>query len=278
MREVAPAFVQEFGDDRCGVALLDADAGFRIDIPAWQLHADEGPNPRASSSAAGRVFTDLNSWALKLLVLERAPERYGLDVWRSAVLTQVDLARVAGVSTCTVHKLILLLVERGHLASPRTLRLREVDRLLHDGLADTAARMPERQPAKSIFGEGGPWDASFKGALPGRAALGGFHAAHRLDLSIRPAAGVSEVHVEGDVHNWMSALDLEPCPESDAQLVLRSSATPERVFRGAHRAASVGGLPVVDVLQVALDVVDRPARGREQADHVVQRVAQWWAP
>lgn len=64
--------------------------------------------------------------------------------------------------------------------------------------------------------------------------------------------------------------NLRPCePGESPDVVLRKASAPQSVFRGMVRA---GDDVVSDVLQVWLDVAAHPARGREQADLIRQRV------
>lgn len=270
------SFANDLGPAECGVALIDDDGGCRISIPPWGLHVDEPPRRVAGSTHRGRIFTDLNAWLLKVLILNRAPERHRLQT-HGRVTTQAELARIAGVSTYTVNRLVQLLVERGHLANPRDLTVLSVERLLTDWIADAVGRIHDRRPARSIFGDGDSWEVLLRRQLPGRAALGGFHAATLLGVSIRSARATPEVHIDGDADTWLAALDLEPCAEAEAQLILTCTATPESVFRAAA-PLHASPVPVVDLLQVALDVADRPARGTEQTEHVVQLVTAWWHP
>ena len=62
---------------------------------------------------------------------------------------------------------------------------------------------------------------------------------------------------------------VEVSPGEPPQLFLKQAVTPESIFRGA---VEVQGAWVSDILQVWLDVSSHPARGSEQADHLVRTV------
>jgi hypothetical protein len=104
----------------------------------------------------------------------------------------------------------------------------------------------------------------------GRACLALFAAADALHLGF--VQGVPpHVYVERvQASSLMEWKNLRPCePGEPPDVVLRQAAAPQAVFRGMVRA---DGVAASDVIQVWLDVAAHPARGREQADLIQQRV------
>ncbi len=69
----------------------------------------------------------------------------------------------------------------------------------------------------------------------------------------------------------MDALELVPDATAAASLALIVDGLPDSIHRGC---VLVDGVPVADVLQCYLDVRPSFARGREQADHIYERVLQ----
>jgi hypothetical protein len=80
------------------------------------------------------------------------------------------------------------------------------------------------------------------------------------------------VYVEDDFREFMEAWELADCDSRDAHLVLVRPRFPESVFRGTVQRKD---LPVVDVLQAALDVRSQKPRGGEQADFIIDHVLKW---
>jgi len=66
--------------------------------------------------------------------------------------------------------------------------------------------------------------------------------------------------------------DLEECADHEAELYSLQVPYEESVRRGTRE---VEGLNVVDILQAALDTARHAARGREQAEYIVEHVLGW---
>jgi len=107
--------------------------------------------------------------------------------------------------------------------------------------------------------------------MPGDFAVCGFEACRLLDVLHAPVFR-SEVYVVGDLPSAMDTLELEPCDGRDAHLFIRKARFAQSILRGRQVKDN---LPVVDVLQAALDVCDRAARGAEQAEYIVRHVLGW---
>ena len=104
----------------------------------------------------------------------------------------------------------------------------------------------------------------------GRACLALFAAADALKLGfvqgVPPHVYVERVQPSSLV-GWKN---LRPCEVGEQpDVLLRQAPAPNSIFRAMVRA---DGAASSDVLQVWLDVASHPARGREQADLIGQRV------
>ena len=99
-------------------------------------------------------------------------------------------------------------------------------------------------------------------------ALGGFSACEALGVLHAPVNSI-EVHIALPVNAFLERFKLEACDEGSAQLNLIASKHGESIFRGAIER---DGMRVVDVFQAALDVVNHPARGLEQAEYIVELI------
>lgn len=69
-----------------------------------------------------------------------------------------------------------------------------------------------------------------------------------------------------EINPWNA---LRPFPKSAPHVWLRVARFPESTFRGAVRR---DGIMVTDVIQVWLDVMNHPTRGRERAEHIFRAV------
>jgi hypothetical protein len=128
-----------------------------------------------------------------------------------------------------------------------------------------------RLPVRWVYGPPPHPTAPFKMNDRIRCAVGGFEACAALGVQ-HASFGLPEVHVEGDLERALETWDLVRCDARDAHVVLRRAPFPQSVFRAT---SSFDGVPVVDVLQAALDVSRHAARGREQADYIFHDVLGW---
>ncbi|NLS98115.1 MAG: hypothetical protein GXX96_38790 [Planctomycetaceae bacterium] len=108
MSENAPA---------CGWALADQTGTTRIAVPSLGIDADHhefAPVPRWQRRGPVRLFSDLNRWMLKILLLADAPPHF----WngpRDPVATPTDLHRVAKVSVAKAHQFCDAVEKSGYL-------------------------------------------------------------------------------------------------------------------------------------------------------------------
>jgi hypothetical protein len=221
-----------------------------------------------SQRESRQLFSDLNQWMLKVLLAPELPEHL-LSAPRGKYKNASQLAAAAGVSVMSAFRFVQQLREEGYLheaQSPLALVRRE------DLFArwQSSGDRPVREVPMRFRLPGEPQAQLRKVLGSGRACLALFAAADALQLGF--VRGVPPyVYVErlrsSDLSAWKN---LRPCePGEPPDLLLRQAPAPQSVFRGMVRAESGAAS---DVLQVWVDVASHPARGREQADLIRQRV------
>jgi hypothetical protein len=233
------------------------------------------------------LFSDLNSWMLKILLARSIPESL-LSAPRKRLGSATELAGAAQVSVMSASRLVRQLRIEGFLDDgSERLELVRVEDLLARWIAanqhafrDIPARWilkrEERQLLAAVRSYASEPDASAarirRGApirMRPRCAVGLFTAADALGFGF--VQGVPP-------YIYLERLDLDVIrrfglsidnADRRADVYVRVPANKEAVFR----AAMMGdGLPISDILQVWLDVSAHPARGREQADEIRKRI------
>lgn len=93
---------------------------------------------------------------------------------------------------------------------------------------------------------------------------------HHVDISTDVSAYPVTIAAAGDRAEILSRLECAACEPGDAvaYLDLRPG---KHAFRGVVQH---GGVPVVDLVQAALDVASDPARGLEPAEHQVEIIVE----
>ena len=265
-------FAAEYAPD-VAVGVLDFQGLRRFRGPELEdLNAGPVAPPSAARSGSVRnarhLFSDLNQWMLKALLAPELPAHL-LSAPRGRYGNASQLARAAHVSVMSAFRFVQQLREEGYLhESSSSLELvRRQDLFARwQAAGDRAVR---EVPMK--FRLPGDARAQLRKVLSsGRACLGLFAAADALRLGF--VDGVPpHVYVErlqpSSLVAWKSLRPSEAGELPD--VVLRQAPSPQSVFRGMVRA---DGAAVSDVIQVWLDVASHPARGREQADLIRQRV------
>lgn len=93
---------------------------------------------------------------------------------------------------------------------------------------------------------------------------------------IAPHATWKQVHLYVDVQTATLlekfSADLNWPPAPDGRVTLMRPYYRESVWQGVHKH---GGVPVVDPLQLAIDLWNYPVRGREQAEYILRRKLPW---
>lgn len=265
-------FVDTFAP-RAGVVLVDDQGRLALHVPALdRREAPERSHGAERAPVAVPLFTDLNRWLLKVLLLRVAPERYRPRSF-GPVRSQIELAREADVSAATVHRLWQRLVRDGHLVLTPEPRLARVRQLLASWIAVDAQARPATLPARPVVAHGWTVDGLLVASGGPRRALTGTVAAERLGVRHQVVEGVvPRVLVDGDLRAAAAQWGLAPCEAADAAVLLAHADHPESVFRGA---ALVDGVPCVDLLQSGLDAANQPMLGLAQAEHVAAIVAGW---
>lgn len=273
LRERASRFHADYAP-QTAIGLIGGDGG------RWFVGAGlEVLNAEPQSSAARRkgslpkrrhdLFSDLNQWLLKVLL---APELPGhlLRAPRGDYRTAAELAEAAKVSAMSVSRFIKRLREEGFVdESGATLQLVRRAELFRRWQAAASRATPEL-PMRFLM-PGAPREQLGKVvARHSEACVGLFAAASLLD-SGHVADGLPWVYVRKlpkfPQQAWPELVEVSL--GETPQLFLKQAATPESIFRGA---VEVQGAWVSDILQVWLDVSSHPARGSEQADHLVRTV------
>lgn len=227
-------------------------------------------SPVGSSSArdSRNLFSDLNQWMLKVLLANELPDHL-LSAPRGRYRNASQLAKAAQVSVMSAFRFVQQLQEEGHLrdsASSLDLVRRQHLFLRWQSSSDKSVRevqMRFRLPGDSRVQLRKVLDS-------GRACLALFAAADALKLGF--VHGVPpHVYVERVQPSSLAAWkNLRPCEAGEQpDVMLRQAPAPNSIFRGMVRPA---GVAASDVIQVWLDVASHPARGREQADLIRERV------
>lgn len=226
-----------------------------------------------SSKHGAKLFTDLNAWLLKVLIYKDAPNPYRTKT-PERVINPNHLASLAAVSQRTAYSFFNAFENMNFVRSTKNkgIHLVRLSALLEMWFQDAALHSPVRTHACSIFGELNDWKELTEKAGDLRFALGGFGACRIHDVLHTNAKPVWDVHVEGNIPEFEKNWNLQPCGEQKAQISFIESSAKGSVFRGVVRKES---LPVVDVIQSALDVSSMPGRGLEQAEHIASMVNQW---
>jgi len=254
-------------------ALVDRAGNASVSIPALAIDVDRSIF-RVERTQAGRtsvsLFSDLNRWLLKILLLADVPE----DLWggpRQAVLSNPDLGRVAGVSPEMVRRFVTAFQDRDLLRqTSEGLRLVRRSALLELWRADeTLTARPAVPVRRLIAGSGSVLDMVGLPGFTDLAVVAGFEACRHLGLLHTFAPPQAEVYVNVPVSEALRRFGLEKCSPSDADLWLLPTRR-SRSIQGGRLI--VEGVPVVDAFQAALDVLRHPARGREQSDYIINEV------
>ncbi|MFT5585783.1 MAG: hypothetical protein ACI9VR_003376 [Cognaticolwellia sp.] len=271
-RSVAPirAFMAQVAPET-GWGLFDDRDGHVLVIPALGIDAQQRGRrkPSPAPTPPRRLFTDLNRWLLKLLLLSRSPPANFSLQTSGTPIHPSDWAELGDVSHQTAYTLAKELEKRSLLAhTDQGLQLLDPRKLVEEWLREEALYPAPRVWVRDAL-RGRPVDEVFSGAP---VAVGGFEAASRLGLLHVAGVGVPELHVRGPIEPLLAERGLVQVERRDANFGLIHSSYTESVFRGAH---VLDRLPIVDVLQSALDVVASKARGHEQAEYLVDRILEW---
>lgn len=251
--------------------LIDTQGNVRLLVPSLGLDINETSVRTAKkrpSRQSKELFSDLNRWMLKILLLRHLPKH----LWggpTGPIATPTDLARVAGVSVEMAHRFFRTFEQYGYIRrTSRGLQLLHAEAMLDSWMAAERQVSVTRTPVRRVFSKGKRLKELFSPHPETTVAAGGFEACRRFDL-LHASSESLEIHVLGnwkaDILNWK----VEPCSPEQADLVLVHSAYPRSIEKGLVQGRD---LSTVDVLQAALDVVHSSARGIEQAGFLVEHI------
>jgi len=288
----AAAQAKQFGAQfapETGIGLIDAQ-GLRVFAGHGLEMLDAQParpirRPRsAPAQRLPQLFSDLNSWLLKILLGQSIPEA-ALSIPRAPFRNASPLAKAARVSVMTASRFVRQLENEGFLnGRAESLELVRVKDLLERWAAanqrafrDIPVRWIIKRDERQLMAALRSYAARGAGKVPVRCAAGLFAAADALGFGF--VHGVPPyIYMESLDSDVIRRLGLSTDDaERRTDAYIRVPDNPEAVFRAA---VVRDGLPVSDILQVWLDVSIHPARGREQADEIRQRVLRplWSKP
>jgi DNA-binding MarR family transcriptional regulator len=231
------------------------------------------------------LFSDRNQWALKVLLAARLPAQL-LVAPDAPIETGRALAGAAGISTATASRLIGQLKDEGFLdRNQPPYKLVRVKELLARWRAVQMKACRELRVKFLISGRDpkAKLNEALRRIAAGRVAqefqiprwtngprvcLGLFAACDHLGLGF--VQGVAPyIYVDNLTSDLIVKLGLRVAESGEhADAIVREAAWPESIFRGV---IVDDGVPVTDVLQAWLDVSSHPARGEEQANHLMTR-------
>jgi hypothetical protein len=256
-----------------GWALVDHLGNARVVVPSLRLDLEKRCARVATANpnrASVRLFSDLNRWLLKVLLLADAPD----ELWqgpRRPVLSASDLSQAAGVSPEMVRRFLNAFEEQDFLRrSPNGLRLVRRSALLELWRANEALDVRAGVAVQRMLRGSGAWQGLV--ATPGFAdavVVAGFEACRLLGILHAATPALPEVHAVLPISTIVNRFGLEECLPAEAELVLLPPRHPASVLRGRLRRE---GLWVADPLQAGLDVLRHPARGHEQSEYVLKEV------
>jgi hypothetical protein len=279
MVEAVRDFVQRHADDVSWM-LINPLGGHHLELKARTglVVADHVAEPSHQAARPGirkgTIFSDLNRWMLKLLLLRDAPASYSVP-FRGKVANPTHLGRVARVSVETAHQFVRTFAERDFLRVERgDLKLVRKKELLETLLAEERQVSPVWTHARSADGGTFDLDRALTSRPVGGIAVGGFEACRRYGL-LHTAPGLPLILSEVPFNVLRAAWLLEPIGLNEAQLMIAEPRYRASVFRGV---VDKSGVPIVDLLQAALDVAPMPGRGLEQAEFVIEEILSWRSP
>ncbi len=291
--EYLSEYARRFADGTCW-GVVDASGkislfGHGLEGVSMEASA-KALTPRQSVPLRVNPFSDLGQWLLKVLLAQPlAPDL--ISAPRSRFMTAGQLGRAADVSVPNAYRIIKALRSEGYVQEwEGKLEIVRFERLLErwrtavssnyvelparwilprndkrSQLLEVIAEFYERRnPApstetsrRSTHGDAVRWGQGPRvcHALFSACKLLGYGHVH---------GAPSHVYIEDLSPDVLNALGLWRAEPGDAvDVFLRRPRFPESVFRGSVMR---GGVPVCDVIQCWLDVMNHPARGSEQGE------------
>lgn len=297
MCEDANRFLKDHAPD-VSLIVLDDDwtrvvHGMRFGVGELQHHDDTGNKPTVSRGAT-RIFADKNAWMLKVLLARDLPATF----WggpKARVDSVGQLALVAQVSQPHASRFVSTFEELDFVRKTKEEGIVVVRRaeLLRQWMEHEQLSRRPRIYLRSNFGKPDSFEELFDtetvasaratSMIKGRArpevqppftpVAAGFEACRRMGLLVTEPPPLPELYAVGGFDPLLGAFDLDQCDARDAHFcALKADGHGTAVVRGS--IANAGAVRCVDVIQAALDVSSHAARGREQAEHILD-VLQW---
>lgn len=279
--------IQEFAKryaPEVGVGVIDAE-GLRSFIGFGLEGLDAKPSRRQDSEVAraprrSDLFSDLNQWMLKVLVGQRLPETL-IAVPRDPIRNASQLAKVADVSIMSASRFVNQLSDRKFLhRRDDLLQIARVDELLELWISANREAADEI-PARWIIKKGPDQLKStlrdYAAPHPSRSVIKRVPRCCLALFGAADALGYGFVHGVA-AHIYLESVTLDALGRlgllvdhsgRPPDVYIRKPANRETVFRAQVKR---DGIPVSDILQVWLDASTHPARGKEQAREIRQRV------
>ncbi len=259
-----------------GWGYVDHDGRARVIVPTLGLDLRYSP-PRTTevqTPSAVRnttLFTDLNQWLLKVMILNGSPP----DMWskpRLAITGPLSLSSEhwVGVSQAKAYQFAHTLQQAGFLSWKRgRFELLDLRQLLLDWIDFSRLEQPYRTPVRSVLEEN--LNSVLKRAKSSVAASG--HLASQAYGLTHSNSTTEEVYVFEDLGVVLKSAALEETSVNQADFLL-TKPLGSSVRRGVQ---VVNDTRIVDPIQLALDASRRRDRGREQAEHIVEVILSWHA-
>ncbi|MBI2825107.1 MAG: hypothetical protein HYX69_10515 [Planctomycetia bacterium] len=274
----ALAFATEYMSEHApsvGWCLFDSSGSFRLDVPGLHLSKTRRQriaNRSALPPARGSLFSDLNRWMLKILLMQGVPS----NLWggpRQAVMTAKDLRAVASVSTEKAYSFLRTFSRAGYLRETDSgIVVVRREELIRTWLNHELAFQAETIPVRWLFGAAPNLTRILvRQSCPTQFAVTGFEACKLLGVLHAPVPR-KEIYVCGNLDTAMQAWELHRCAPQDAACFLLKMPHPKSILRGCVISH---GLPVVDILEATLRVSGQVPRGVEQAQYMLSDVLQW---
>ncbi len=286
------------GGSRVNAAVISDVGGAWIRCPDLGISLDEKGDPRqvmAPDEKEHRLeFPDSTAWMIKVLLLSRLQNH---PLWwggyRGQIRTGAELAELAGVSPSMVSHLFDLLRSRSWLRADRgdEIVITRPRALLEAWLSQAQQRLSRSIPVRPLYGAAPNQAGDILDWLAGRRqqgqgphawAVNGWRACHLHGVGFVTDIDQRRISITclGDHQGLMKSWELMRCDDRDAMFVLQSTRSPRSITGGIvpglmdGATAVASSLPVVDVIQAALDVASDPARGFEQAEHICKAVVE----
>jgi hypothetical protein len=254
-----------------GWGVFDTHGGARLSIPRLDLAVNVEPDiaSPAPTKSTPPLFSDLNTWMLKLLLMRRAPT-WAWTATRQECRNARALHLAADVSGATAHRFVKAMGDADFLRRDRRgLQLVRVETLLRMWRSVHQSQPPALIEVRPLF----EFNAHALGTTlaGGRVAIGGQSAAEHFTLA-HATHGRRTIWVEADLDAALEALDVVPVEPGRGELWIGRPRLVESCFRAR---VIEGGMAFVDPCELMLESSIDPTRGFEQAEYIAKRILAW---